>query len=1152
MREQPNSFAPIQRIPSIVPLLASLVAVVGFFVISSTISYRNIKTLQQASGRVSHTYGVIEALENLLSLMRAAETGQRGFLITGDEKYLEPYNASLVRVESCLDEIKRMISDDEGQQQRLVVLRNQIGMRLQQLAEVIVVRREKGFEQAQAIILTDRGKAAMDAFREQITLMQDDERKLLEQRFLDSDVAFGTVVRSGVVSGVLAILLAIAAAVLSRRSTVSRQTQQWLQSGQNFLSEKLVGDQNLNNLGGNALRFLCEYLEAQAGAIYMEEKGSFRRVATYAVPSEEGLPSRFSPGEGLLGQAVKDRRAFLVHEVPEGYLTIGSALGTAQPRHLLVAPVLADGEVNAVIEFGFFHEVPAASLELLTRSAEMVGGAVRSANSRARIEELLEETQRQAAEMQAQSEELRVSNEELEEQSRALQKTQAQLEQQQAELEQTNVQLEEQTQLLEAQKSGLIRAKLELEAQARVVEQASRYKSDFLANMSHELRTPLNSSLILAQLLAENRPGNLTEEQIKYARTIQASGNDLLALINDVLDLAKIEAGKMDLQSKPLSISQLLETMRGQFEPVANKRGLMLELIAAADAPEEIETDPMRVEQILRNLLSNALKFTEAGKVALEISSSGADQISFAVRDTGIGIDAAQQRIIFEPFCQADGTTNRKYGGTGLGLSISREIARLLGGEIQLTSEPGKGSVFTVVIPTKLQTAPQTSASALAPVESVANANTAPIQRSHTSPSAASSAPSSLGVKDDREGIDGRSARVILVVEDDANFSSLLVELAHELEFKCLVTASANEALALAREYLPCGVLLDVGLPDGSGLFVLDRLKHDARTRHIPVHVVSGSDYAEKALAMGAIGYLMKPVARERISEALQALESQLTHRLRKVLVVEDDPVQLGALCDLLGSREVEAVGVQDVENCLERLRSDTFDCMVLDLSLPGASGFSLLERISADDNYPFPPVIIYTGRELSVDEEQQLRRYSKSIIIKGAKSPERLLDEVALFLHQVVTELPVEQQRMIEQARSREAALEGRRVLLVEDDVRNIFALTSLLEPLGLSLSIARNGREALEALQESRKGKGPGYDLVLMDIMMPEMDGLTAMREIRKVPEWQKLPIIALTAKAMASDQQECLAAGANDYLAKPLDVEKLLSLVRVWMPR
>ncbi len=1102
-------------------------------------AFYNTRTLQSATGKVSHTDAVIAAVEDLLSLMKDAETGQRGFVITGDERYLEPYNSALPRIDERAADVARLTADNPEQQGRLSVLKRQMEAKFKELGAVIELRRKQGFEAAQAEVMTDRGKAAMDEVRRQVSAMQDDERKLLKERLKQAEAAFHSAVQSGVATGLLGVLLAVAVAWLIRRAIVIRHQQEWLRAGQARLSEKLIGEQRVADLGESALRFLCEYLDAQAGALFIEDGGSFRRCATYAVPSGASVPERFTPGEGLLGQAVKDARPFLVNEVPDGYLAIGSALGRKSPRYLLIAPSKVDGVVNAVLELGFFEPIPESSAELLIRTAESIGIAVRSANSRTRIEELLEETQRQSEEVQAQSEELRVSNEELEEQSQALQRSAAQLEQQQAELEQSNSQLEEQTQLLVVQRDDLTQAKLDLEAQARMVEQASRYKSDFLANMSHELRTPLNSSLILAQLLAENRGGNLTEEQIKYARTIQSSGNDLLMLINDVLDLSKIEAGRMDIKPQRMEISQLLDTLRSLFEPVAAARGLALQMNAAPGTPPTIETDPQRLEQVLRNLLSNALKFTEKGEVAMEISATGHGRVSFAVRDTGIGIEPRQQQMIFDPFRQADGAANRKYGGTGLGLSISRELMRLLGGEIHLASELGKGSVFTVILP-------ETPTAPIAPPREPEPAPAASSPRTGPKPAAVSKP-----VADDREKL-GAKDRVILVIEDDPHFAEILVKLAHEQNFQCLVTNTTEEALAMAQEHLPSAVVLDVGLPDGSGLFVLDRLKYDARTRHIPVHVISGSDYAEKAMAMGAMGYMLKPVPVEQLSEAFQAMETRLTRRLQKVLVVEDDPVQLSALCALLTSREVEAVGALDAADCLAKLKLDTFDCMVMDLSLPDATGFSLLEKISGDDAYPFPPVIVYTGHDLNSEEEQRLRRYSKSIIIKGAKSPERLLDEVALFLHQVVAELPPEQQKMIEKARSREAALESRRVLLAEDDVRNIFALSSLLEPLGVTLEIARNGREALEALERCRDGKAPPVDLVLMDIMMPEMDGLTAMRAIRRQPEWKKLPIIALTAKAMPNDQQQCLEAGANDYLAKPLDVEKLLSLVRVWMPR
>jgi len=942
------------------------------------------------------------------------------------------------------------------------------------------------------------------------------------------------------------------------RSRLAVRKQEWLQSGQTRLSAQMVGEQRPEELGQNVLSFLAEYLGAHAGAFFVATGDGFRRFATYAVPDGSGVPERFTVGDGLLGQAVKDRQTFIVRDVPPGYLTVGSALGQGRPVQLLIAPLSVDGIVNAVLELGFFHPIYEADSELLERVEEAIAVAVRSAQYRARLQELLEETQRQAEELQAQSEELRVSNEELEEQSRALQDSQVRLELQQAELEQTNTQLEDHSQRLEAQRDELRRAKAAVEAQARELRQASQYKSDFLANMSHELRTPLNSSLILARLLADNPAGNLSDEQVTYAETIHGAGNDLLALINDILDLSKIEAGRMEVRPEPVRVSQLLESLARTFRPVAVQKGLEYGAHTGPDAPEVLETDPQRLEQVLKNLIANALKFTEKGGIAVEVCAAPQGRVVFSVRDTGIGIPNEQQEVIFEAFRQADGTTNRKYGGTGLGLSISRELSRLLGGELAVESEVGRGSVFTVTLPQRYHPSLVRDTSLLPAVNLEAEA-TRPSARlvpsEHSSRNVrapvAPVPPRAGQVEDDRERLTG-NRRIALVVEDDEAFARILCDLANELNFQCLIANTADEALTLAAQFTPSAVILDIGLPDHTGLSVLDRLKHDARTRHIPVHVVSGSDYSQTALSLGAAGYVLKPVKREELVQTFQRLESQLTQKLRRVLVVEDDDVQLDSLQRLLASREVETVGVQTAAECLEQLKSTTFDCMVLDLSLPDASGFSLLETLSREDRYSFPPVIVYTGRDLSVDAEQQLRRYSKSIIIKGAKSPERLLDEVTLFLHQVVSELPVEQQRMLEKARSRDAALEGRRILVVEDDVRNVFALTSILEPRGAEVRIARNGREALESLDRSQGDPALAVDLVLMDIMMPEMDGLTATREIRKRPEWKKLPIIALTAKAMRESQEHCLEAGANDYMAKPVDVEKLLSLVRVWISR
>jgi signal transduction histidine kinase/CheY-like chemotaxis protein/CHASE3 domain sensor protein len=1131
------------------PISLGLTAVVLFFVASGLVSYWNTRTVMRGAEQVTHTHEVLIALEDVLALAQDAETGQRGYVITGDLRYLEPYNAAASRMDVRLHDLERRTSDNPEQQARLPGLREQIAAKFRELAETIDLRRNKGFEAAQAVVVTDRGKAAMDAIRARVEEIEVTERRLRTERLDAMEAAYRVAVGSGVLACVLGTVLSVAVATLVRRAAAARRGEEWLQSGQVGLAAAIGGDPTLERLGERSLRYLAEYLDAHAGAVYAADGGVFRRVATYGVP-EGGAPEQLLPGDGLLGQAVKDGRAFVVRDVPPGYLAVGSALGRGAPRHLVVAPLTADGAVNGVLELGFVHPIPELTSDLLGRVTELTGITVRSANYRVHLQKLLEETQRQAEELQAQQEELRVTNEELEEQGRALKESQVRLEEQQAELEETNASLEEQTRYLEAERDEVSRAKAALQVQAGELERASQYKSDFLANMSHELRTPLNSSLILAKLLADNPAGNLTDEQVRYAETIRAAGNDLLALINDILDLSKIEAGHMEVRPEPVRLVQLADDLGRVFEPVAGQKQLAYTARVAPDCPEAIDTDRQRLEQILKNLISNALKFTAHGSVELVVERAGGGRVAFAVRDTGIGIPEHQQRVVFEAFRQADGTTNRKYGGTGLGLSISRELVRLLGGELSLASEPGRGSTFTVTLPDVYDPArvrPRADRPA-APVP----APTQPAAR----PPAPTPAPPPVAVRtrrvaDDRETLTG-DRRVLLVVEDDEPFARILYDLARELGFQCVVATTAEEAVAVAAQYRPSAVVLDVGLPDHSGLSVLDRLKHDARTRHVPVHVVSAGNHAESALALGAVGYMLKPVQREQLVEALGRLETRLEQRLRRVLIVEDDPVQLASLQALLGANDVEAVGAATAAGCLERLRAATFDCMVLDLSLPDASGYTLLETLSREDAYSFPPVIVYTGRELSADEEQRLRRYSKSIIIKGAKSPERLLDEVTLFLHQVVAELPPERQRMLEKARSRDAALEGRRILVAEDDVRNVFALTSILEPRGAVVQIARNGREAVDALARSLGDPAARIDLVLMDVMMPEMDGLAATREIRRRDEWKKLPVIALTAKAMRDDQEQCLAAGANDYMAKPLDVEKLLSLVRVWMPR
>jgi CheY-like chemotaxis protein/signal transduction histidine kinase/CHASE3 domain sensor protein len=1121
-----------------------LATVLLFFVISAVTAYNNVQMLRGDNEKLLHSNTVLTALDELLSTTQDAETGQRGFLLTGSTKYLEPYEKAVQDASPRLAALKDLVQDNPTQVSNIKQLQRHVDAKLAELEETIDLRRTHGAEAALAVVNSDRGKNEMDAIRAQLEVMRQEEQRLRVVRLAEMENAYNTAITSGVVSGLLGAFLTLVVFGLIRRSARARAKQEWLQSAQVGLANAMAGDKTVEQLADDILAFLSQYLNSQAGALFKEESGHFYRAATLGVPSDAPIPERFGLKEGVLGQVAGDGRTRVLNDVPEGYLTIGSALGRDKPRHLVIAPIRADNVVNGVIELGFLKPVNDLWLELLDQASPAIGIALRSARFRSQLQDALEETQRQSEELQVQSEELRVSNEELEEQGNALKEQQVRLEQQQVELEQSNSQLEEQAQALETQRDELEKTAATVALKAQELERASQYKSDFLANMSHELRTPLNSLLILSKLLGDNQPGNLSDEQIKYARTIQSSGNDLLSLINDILDLSKIEAGHLQIRAESVSVQRLTADLKQMFEPVARERKLTFDIEVANDLPSTFESDRQRLEQVLKNLLSNAFKFTERGSVKLALSRGKADTILLAVTDSGIGIAPEQQLAIFEAFRQADGTISRKYGGTGLGLSISKELARLLGGALTLESQPGKGSTFTVTLPLAYdpaQVAPREE-------QTLLQASAAPAP---SIPRPSRQRPAQEPVPDDRDQL-STERRLLLVIEDDATFATIVSDLARQVGFQCVVANTAEEALTLAKQFKPSAVVLDVGLPDQSGLTVLDRLKRDDATRHIPIHVISGQDHSQTALSLGAVGYLLKPVKQSDLSGVLESLITKLAQKMRRVLIVEDDIVQRDAVGKLLASADVETTGVGTAADCLEQLRTNTFDCVVLDLSLPDASGFSVLETLSNDPSHSFPPVIVYTGRDLSADEEQRLRRYSSSIIIKGVKSPERLLDEVSLFLHQVVAELPAEQQKMIQKARFRDAVLEGRRILIVEDDVRNVYSLTNVLEPRGAKVEIARNGEEALQALEKQAKDPASKIDLVLMDVMMPVMDGLEATRRIRMSSEFAKLPIIMLTAKAMPDDQARCIDAGANDYMAKPIDVDKLLSLVRVWMPR
>jgi signal transduction histidine kinase/DNA-binding response OmpR family regulator/CHASE3 domain sensor protein len=1144
-----NSSRP-SRHPRSLPLLppSTLVGLVIACVAALVIAFVSMQSSQSRVASVREITSALEKvgeLQNLMSIVQGAETGQRGYLLSGDESYLEPYRSARRRWEASVQRLRTLVSDDAEQRERVQQMAQLTASKFALIEQMIGLRRAGKVEESLAIVRSDQPRVMMDRLKAAADDFERVERTRFEHRrdLWESEARYQMLVTWG--GTALLLLLIVAAGAMASRDYRTRARAAWLGAGESLLAVRIQGEQSARKLGEEILSFLSEYLDAKVGAVYVHgDDGLYRRVAGHALDPETPAPP-VRVGETLVGQAAKERHSIRVKDVPENYLPVVSGVGRGTPRELILAPAVVDDEVQAVIELGLLREAHEADLDLLDRVAEMLAIATRSARDRERRQALLEETQRQAEELQAQQEELRVSNEELEEQGRALRESQARLETQHAELEQTNVQLEERTQQLERQKAELVLAQSALQESARTLERTSRYKSEFLANMSHELRTPLNSALILSKLLADNGQGNLDEEQVRYARTIHSSNNELLTLINDILDLSKIEAGQVEIVPEPVQVAELVDSLTATFEPVSKDRGLQFHVDVAKDAPATITTDSGRLLQVLKNLLSNAFKFTPKGEVALQISPRGSDRVLFAVRDTGIGIPPTQQEIIFEAFRQADGTTSRQYGGTGLGLSISRELATRLGGSVRLQSTPGLGSTFTLEVPVHLEKPKPRAREEGAPAPRVEKPSPPRAPAAPAPTQAAQPMPPGPHIADDRaERKHGE--RLILVVEDDERFARVLYDLAHELGFDCVHASRAGEAIELARRLKPCGILLDVKLPDDSGLSLLERIKRDPQVRHIPVHMMSVEDHAQAALGMGAVGYVLKPVARDELIKAIGRLEERLSKRVSRVLVVEDDERLRGNIALLLKADQVEITAVGTVAEALARVQAQSFDCLVTDLQLPDASGYDLLENLSKDPRFSRLPVIVYTGRALSREEETRLRRFSKSIIIKGARSPERLLDEVTLFLHSVESALPPDQQSMLRRARQRDESFEGRHILLAEDDVRNIFALSRVFEPLGAVMEIARNGQEAVDHAQKG------GIDLVLMDIMMPVKDGLTAMREIRAKPAFADLPIIAITAKAMADDRRQCLEAGANDYIAKPIDIDRLVSLCRVWLAK
>jgi HAMP domain-containing protein/signal transduction histidine kinase/DNA-binding response OmpR family regulator len=918
-----------------------------------------------------------------------------------------------------------------------------------------------------------------------------------------------------------------------RETTERNREQDWLKTNLAKFTGMLQGQRELSTVGQMLLSELAPLVNAHQGTVYhlaeVDGGPGLRLLSSYAHSGEIRNIRTLRLGESLTGQVAVEKKRMVLSDVPAGFISVSTSLGEADRVSIVVLPVLFEGQTKAVIELATIQNFTPGSLAFLDLLTQSIGAVFNTIEATMRTEGLLKQSQQLTVELQARQSELQQTNEELGTKARLLAEQNAEVERKNSEVEQARHALEEKA------------AELAL---------TSKYKSEFLANMSHELRTPLNSILILSQQLAENQNNNLSPKQVEFSRNINSAGTDLLNLINDILDLSKIESGTVTVDVEDISFGALRDNIERNFRHVAEAKNLPLHVEFDPGLPRSMATDPKRLQQILKNLLSNAVKFTAQGHVEVRVGlaergwtpdhpvlSSAQEVVSFAVIDTGIGVAPDKQRLIFEAFQQADAGTSRKYGGTGLGLAISRELALLLGGEIKLVSEPGKGSTFTLFLPV-LYAGPDTSRTV--PLRTAPGVN-AKVETLNVLP-----APREEHIEDDRNTIEDGDP-VLLIIEDDPHYARILLGLARDKGFKGIVAMKGALGLSLARQFRPSAISLDVFLPDMLGWTVLNQLKREPSLRHIPVQIVTLEEERQHGLAHGAFSYIVKGPTTEPLDHSLSRLRTFTTSRKKRLLVVEDNEIERKSIVELLGSDDVEIVAASSGAEALEAIAFDRFDCMVLDLRLPDMTGFDLLERVHAAPDLGETPVVVYTGKDLTADEQARLKAMAKSIVLKDVRSPERLLDETALFLHRVITELPESKQQMLERLHRSNDVLRSRKILVVDDDARNIFALTSLLEDHEMDVVSVTNGHAAIDAIRAN-----PDLKIVLMDIMMPDMDGYQTIREIRKSPEFRTLPIIALTAKAMKGDREKCLDAGASDYISKPVNTDELLSLLRVWLFR
>jgi signal transduction histidine kinase/CheY-like chemotaxis protein len=1188
--------------------LAALVAI-------SLVSYGNITELNADAGWVTHTVEVLQRLESLFAGLMQAQGSARGYLLAPETSFQEVFKTASSNINHDVETLRTLTSDNPHQQQRLDKLGPMLSVRLDRLQKLMGLRQSNAADkEAQIAALVREGQAQTDEVRQLISEMETEERGLLAERqkraagtaqMTYSTIVYGTLLAFLLVGGTSLLITKsitsplqvlwdgaekigggnyehrvrvgsgdevghlanvfnqMAEQVQQRQASLAEQD--WLKTSLTRFSALFQGQRDPAIVCPAILDELASLLDARHSVLYVPDAASeaagLKLRASYAGHSPK---PHLQPGEGLVGQCFLEKKRILLQEVPDDYVKIRSALGQARPASIVVQPALFEGRVKAVLELASLQRFTEIQLAFLTQLAESIGIVLNTMEAGLRTEELLKQSQSLSENLQAQTERLRESEQLLQQQQEELKQSNEELEQTNEELRQTGEEIEEKANLLADQKKEVERtnqdieqARAALEDKARQLALTSKYKSEFLANMSHELRTPLNSLMILSKMLAENSGNNLTAKQVQYARTIHSSGNDLLELINDILDLSKIESGTVEIEPAEMPFAELARFVEDAFRHIAESKKLELRVRLEAQLPQTINTDIRRLQQIVKNLLSNAFKFTEKGSVELKagVAAGGWHErcetlnraetvIAFTVTDTGIGIPREKQQIIFEAFQQADAGTARKFGGTGLGLSISREIARLLGGSLHVESIFGRGSTFTLYLPAAVSGEHLQGLSRRREQAAPAPKPGSSIPAREEAPPALSGETGTDGPEDDRANIQPGDL-VLLIIEDDRNFANVLVEFAREKKFKTVVARTAAQGITLAGQIKPSAITLDLLLPDNDGWMVLDWLKHDPKTRHIPVHVLSVEEERERSLRLGAVSFLQKPVTKETLENALTQTIEFINRPVRKLLIVEDDPVQRQNIVELIGNGDVISTATGTAAGALAALGKNRFDCIVIDLGLPDMSGAKLIAEIQKRYGHHAPPVIVYTCKELTRREETDLRKISESIIIKDVRSPERLLDETALFLHRVQSKLPESKRRMIEQVQKSDSVLSGRKVLVVDDDVRNIFAITSALENHKMQVLYAENGQAGIEILQNT-----PDIEAVLMDVMMPEMDGFEAIRRIRQIERFKKLPIISVTAKAMKGDREKCLQAGASDYITKPVDMDQLRSLLRVWL--